>query len=251
MVKPYTLDDVVAALNQVTPHDWKAFLGDAHLRGGAARAARRHHEGRLAARLHRREERIHQDQRRRSRRSDVYSIGLRVRARDGMVNDVILNSPAGKAGIGPGMQILAVNGLRLFRGRPAQRDQGIEDRDRADDDRIPERRCGENGVARLSTAACGSRISNATWQADVLGQILAAQREVKAAGSASFMSIRSLWLHSLLAWAVLVTGLVAWFRAIGGKTAKRPWTPQDELWGLLLTISADLQLLVGLVLYRC
>jgi len=38
---------------------------------------------------------------------------LRVRARDGMVNDVLLNSPAGKAGIGPGMQILAVNGLRF------------------------------------------------------------------------------------------------------------------------------------------
>jgi predicted metalloprotease with PDZ domain len=43
----------------------------------------------------------------------AYSIGLRVRARDGMVNDVFLNSPAGKAGIGPGMQILAVNGLRF------------------------------------------------------------------------------------------------------------------------------------------
>ena len=59
----------------------------------------------------------------------------------------------------------------------------------------------------------------------------------------------ALWLHSLLRWAVLVTGLVAWFRAIGGSTAKRPWTPTDDLWGLLLTISADLQLLVGLVLY--
>ena len=63
------------------------------------------------------------------------------------------------------------------------------------------------------------------------------------------MSDSVLWLHSLLRWAVLFTGLVAWFRAIGGKTANRPWTPQDELWGLLLTISADLQLLVGLVLY--
>ena len=59
----------------------------------------------------------------------------------------------------------------------------------------------------------------------------------------------ALWLHSLLRWAVLITGLVAWFRAIGGKTANRPWTPQDELWGLLLTISVDLQLLVGLALY--
>jgi hypothetical protein len=59
----------------------------------------------------------------------------------------------------------------------------------------------------------------------------------------------ALWLHSWLRWAVLLTGLVTWFRAVGGNTAKRPWTPQDELWGLLLTISVDLQLLVGLVLY--
>jgi len=59
----------------------------------------------------------------------------------------------------------------------------------------------------------------------------------------------ALWLHSWLRWAVLLTGLVAWFRAISGKTSNRPWTPQDELWGLLLTISVDLQMLVGLVLY--
>jgi hypothetical protein len=58
-----------------------------------------------------------------------------------------------------------------------------------------------------------------------------------------------LWLHSWLRWAVLVAGLVAWLRAIGGKTGRRPWTPQDELWGLLLTISVDIQFLVGLVLY--
>jgi hypothetical protein len=59
----------------------------------------------------------------------------------------------------------------------------------------------------------------------------------------------ALWLHSWLRWAVLLAGLVAWLRAVGGKTARRPWTPQDELWGLLLTISVDLQFVVGLVLY--
>src|SRR5262245_9534958 len=63
------------------------------------------------------------------------------------------------------------------------------------------------------------------------------------------MYASALWLHSWLRWAVLLTGLVAWFRAISGKTARRPWTPQDELWGLLLTVSVDLQFLVGLVLY--
>ena len=63
------------------------------------------------------------------------------------------------------------------------------------------------------------------------------------------MYASALWLHSLLRWAVLVAGAVAWFRAIGGHTAKRPWTPKDDLWGLVLTASVDLQLLVGLVLY--
>jgi predicted metalloprotease with PDZ domain len=43
----------------------------------------------------------------------MYSLGFRVRTRDGVVNDVSLYSPAGKAGIGPGMQIIAVNGLRF------------------------------------------------------------------------------------------------------------------------------------------
>lgn len=59
----------------------------------------------------------------------------------------------------------------------------------------------------------------------------------------------TLWLHSLLRWAVLLTGAVAWLRAVGGGTAKRPWTAKDELWGLLFTVSLDTQLLVGLVLY--
>ena len=59
----------------------------------------------------------------------------------------------------------------------------------------------------------------------------------------------ALWLHSLLRWAVLLTAVVAWFRAAAGKTGNRPWTAQDDLWGLLLTISVDVQFLVGLILY--
>ena len=59
----------------------------------------------------------------------------------------------------------------------------------------------------------------------------------------------ALWLHSILRWAALLTGAIAWFRSIGGGTAKRPWTAKDELWGFLFTVSLDTQLLVGLVLY--
>jgi len=110
-VKPYTVDDVVAALNQVAPHDWKAFLGsridqvtprapfDGITRGG----------WRLTYTDVKNEYIKRSDS---ERVEATYSIGLRVRARDGVVNDVTIDSPAGKAGMGPGMQILAVNGLR-------------------------------------------------------------------------------------------------------------------------------------------
>ena len=112
MLKPYTLDDVVAALNQVAPHDWKSFLAsrieqvaphaplDGITRGG----------WRLVYTDAKNEYIKTSDN---ERVDAFYSIGLRVRARDGVVGDVILNSPAGKAGIGPSMQILAVNGLRF------------------------------------------------------------------------------------------------------------------------------------------
>jgi predicted metalloprotease with PDZ domain len=111
MVKPYTFEDVVAALNQVAPHDWKGFLSariyqitphaplDGITKGG----------WRLVYSDAKNEYVKTSDA---DRVEAAYSIGLRVRARDGVVNDVNLNAPAGKAGIGPGMQILAVNGLR-------------------------------------------------------------------------------------------------------------------------------------------
>jgi predicted metalloprotease with PDZ domain len=111
-VKPYTVDEVVAALNQVAPHDWKSFLLsrveqvtphaplDGITRGGwrlvysdAKNEYIRTGDG--------------------DRIDALYSLGIRVRARDGVINDVAPNSPAGKAGFGPGMQILAVNGLRF------------------------------------------------------------------------------------------------------------------------------------------
>jgi predicted metalloprotease with PDZ domain len=112
MVKPYTFDDVVAALNQVAPHDWKAFLAsriyqvaphaplDGITRGG----------WRIVYTDAKNEYIKTSDS---DRVEAMYSLGLRVLTRDGVVNDVILNSPAGKAGIGPGMQILTVNGLRF------------------------------------------------------------------------------------------------------------------------------------------
>ena len=111
MLKPYTFDDVVGALNQVAPYDWKNFLSarvnqatphaplDGITKGG----------WRLVYTDARNDFLKNYDD---DRLDVAYSIGLRIRPRDGVVNDVILDSPAGKAGIGPGMQILAVNGVR-------------------------------------------------------------------------------------------------------------------------------------------
>ena len=111
MVKPYTMDDVVATLNRVTPHDWKGFLNarvyevapHAPL-DGIARAGWR------LAYTDSKNDYIRTGDN--NRVEAMYSLGFRVRPRDGVINDVDLDGPAGKAGIGPGMQLLAINGLR-------------------------------------------------------------------------------------------------------------------------------------------
>jgi predicted metalloprotease with PDZ domain len=114
MLRPYAFDDVVNALNQVTPFDWKGFLAarvneiapraplDGLAKGGwkLVYTDKPNEYLRLAETA--------------ARQIDVaYSIGLRLRANDGVIGDVLLGSPADKAGLGPGMQILAVNGVRF------------------------------------------------------------------------------------------------------------------------------------------
>jgi predicted metalloprotease with PDZ domain len=114
MVRPYTVDDVAGALNQVAPYDWKAFLSarvnqitphaplDGLAKGGWHLVYTDTPNEYLTG--------VESE----SRRIDVaYSVGLRLRADDGVINDVLLGSPADKAGLGPGMQILAVNGTRF------------------------------------------------------------------------------------------------------------------------------------------
>jgi hypothetical protein len=56
-------------------------------------------------------------------------------------------------------------------------------------------------------------------------------------------------LHSLIRWAVLLTGLVAAYRGISGVRRRRPWTLADERAGLWYTIALDTQFLLGLLLY--
>ena len=57
-----------------------------------------------------------------------------------------------------------------------------------------------------------------------------------------------LMLHSWLRWVALVAGLVATVAAVRDTTAPPAKGPADR-WGLVLMISLDLQLLLGLLLY--
>ena len=65
----------------------------------------------------------------------------------------------------------------------------------------------------------------------------------------SAMVTALLVLHSFLRWVVIFSGIAALGGAVGGVTAKRPWLPVDNVRSLLFTISLDVQVLIGLVLY--
>ncbi len=112
-VKPYTFEDIVKGLNDVVAHDWKSFLErrllateeksplDGITRGGWKVTMKKDpNELRKA---------IDDDGKSLNLTS---SIGLLL-SNEGKVTDVVPESPADKAGIGPHMKVLAVNGRRF------------------------------------------------------------------------------------------------------------------------------------------
>jgi len=111
-VKPYTLDDVVAALNQVVANDWRKFLLDRvnYIGPNAPLAGLEGSGWRLVytdtpSDLQRTRDQIEQD-------VDLrYSLGIFLN-RTGRVVDSIPDMPAYQAGIMPGMRIVAVNGRK-------------------------------------------------------------------------------------------------------------------------------------------
>jgi len=57
-----------------------------------------------------------------------------------------------------------------------------------------------------------------------------------------------LTLHSWLRWLALIAGVVATFAALSDRTAP-PARSRADVWGLILMIALDTQLLLGLLLY--
>jgi hypothetical protein len=58
-----------------------------------------------------------------------------------------------------------------------------------------------------------------------------------------------IFLHSLIRWAVLLTGVAAALRGITGWRSGRPWTLSDDRAGMWFTTSLDIQMLLGLWIY--
>ena len=109
-VVPYTFDDVVRTLNQVTPYDWAGLLKtrvnsiDPHAPlGGIERGGWRLMYNDQPNLFIRTGEKL------RKSVDASYSLGFVVRE-DGVLSDVIYGSPAYAAGIGPGMKLVAING---------------------------------------------------------------------------------------------------------------------------------------------
>lgn len=110
-VSPYTLDDVVATLNQVAPFDWNAFLVSRvdRIGGGAPLDGVERAGWRVVYSDTRNDYLKLLETGERHLTELAYSVGLRLAA-DGRVIDALEGSPAFAAGIGPGMRILTVGG---------------------------------------------------------------------------------------------------------------------------------------------
>ena len=113
-VKPYTFDDVVAALEATASYDWRTMLTtrvsnpapDAPLNGvvnGGWRLAFGEEPTEIQKAMEEELEGI----------DEMGSLGFAVKTEDGKVVDVVPGKPADRAGVAPGMKLLAVNGRKF------------------------------------------------------------------------------------------------------------------------------------------
>ncbi len=109
-VKPYTLVELVDTLNQVAPYDWAGFfqqrvnsiapdMPDGGIRNSGWRVEFNDKPVKFPGRH--------------GAPDDLYSIGLHL-GDDGAVEDSLIDGPAFRAGVSPGMKVVGVNG-RLYK----------------------------------------------------------------------------------------------------------------------------------------
>ena len=112
-VKTYSFDDVVSALNQIMAHDWRGFWTERLTNHGpGAPLGGIEGSGWKVVYEETPSEMESSGQGTFHFIDAIYSIGLNLRD-DGGIEDTIEGMPAAKAGIGPGMKVVAVNGRRF------------------------------------------------------------------------------------------------------------------------------------------
>ncbi|MGA8617024.1 MAG: M61 family peptidase [Candidatus Sulfotelmatobacter sp.] len=111
-VVPYSFDDVVAALNEIAPYDWTSLLRDrVNSTGSHAPLGGIERDGWKLVYNEQQNEFNKAAEKLFKVANFSYSLGFTV-AKDGKLQDVIVGSPAYQSGIGPGMQLVAVNGRK-------------------------------------------------------------------------------------------------------------------------------------------
>lgn len=109
-VKTYTFEDVVNALDEVAPHDWRAFFERRlwSTEAGAPLGGVERGGWRLTYDAERGQH-VQDLEEARGRVEMAYSLGLRLN-NEGSVEDVLPGGAAAAAGLGPGMTVVAVGG---------------------------------------------------------------------------------------------------------------------------------------------
>lgn len=112
-VKTYTFDDVVNALNQIVPYDWRGFWTErltTHkndgLLGGVEGSGWKLVYDDVRSDYVRAVEDVHHEI------DAEFSVGI-LAGEDGVIQDTVEGMEAARAGIGPGMRMVAVNGRRF------------------------------------------------------------------------------------------------------------------------------------------
>jgi predicted metalloprotease with PDZ domain len=112
VVKPYTFDDVVRALNEVAPNDWAAFLSSRLKSTTSAPLGGLEAGGWKLVYDDKPNTAIQADDKRNKTIDASAMIGISV-SESGRVGDVLPGSAAARAAIVPGARIIAVNGRRF------------------------------------------------------------------------------------------------------------------------------------------
>ena len=111
-VKPYTLDDVVNALNRVVPNDWREFL-DSRVYRVAPHPPLRALQAAGWGLVYNDTPNWYQSLRERFTKTtdESFTVGMWTK-QDGTIADVVYGAPAFAAGLMPGMKITAINGRK-------------------------------------------------------------------------------------------------------------------------------------------